>query len=120
MRGRFAQTTKKPLEEPRADGRTVKAKARYFICDFTDPDLLELPRSVPVASTLTLHVLLQLWVQHDMNLSIGDVSTAYLDSLVEQRQSGDVYVTLKGVPGVEGTRVRQHPVHRGPYWHLEP
>ena len=48
MKGRFV-LTRKGLE---GEGDEWKAKARYVICGFTDPDLLTLPRSAPVASAL--------------------------------------------------------------------
>ena len=100
MRGRFV-LTKKPVEDAKEGDQNWKPKARWVICGFTDPDLLVLPRAAPVASTLSLHLVLLLCLQHRFKLSIADISTAYLNSPQRTRESGQVFVTLKGVPEVD-------------------
>ena len=104
MQGRFV-LTKKALEEVPPGAQSWKARARYVICGFTDPDLLSLPRAAPVANTEAVHLVCLLCVQLGLRMSIGDISTAYLNSPAEERESGKVFVSLRNVPDVPNNHV---------------
>ena len=86
----------------------LKAKARVVIAGFTDPDLTTLQRYAPVATRLSLHLLLQLvassWgTLSKWKLASGDIATAFLQG-VQHRESPIYMLPPKdGITQLAGT-----------------
>ena len=86
-----------------------KAKARWIIKGFTDPDLLELDTFSPTLSREGFLMVLQMVASCGHVLEMGDVEQAFTNGEPMQRKNGPVFVRQPefGLPG--GARRPRYP-----------
>ena len=83
-------------------GESWKAKARWILLGHHDPDALEVERFAPTPATTTVMLFLQLIASQRYRLTIMDVSSAFGQSIQEDRAQGPLFAYLPptGIPGV--------------------
>jgi len=104
IKSRFVLTTG-DLEE---DGYP-KAKARWCLKGFLDPDLMSLEKCSPTMTKAGMNVILAFIAMKRWALNVMDVEGAFLQGDEMERPNGELYAELPtgGIPGVEdGSLIR--------------
>ena len=78
----------KPSEEV---GVPASRKSRWCVRGDKDPDILELQRFAPTVATSSLQVAMQAAVNHDLEFKIGDLKSAFTQSMPLIRRRGKLY-----------------------------
>ncbi|CAE8626700.1 unnamed protein product [Polarella glacialis] len=78
--------TRKMLEDVPEGGENWKAKARWCVLGFEDPDATEVGRASPTVAVGTLYLHLQLAACMRWKIKLADVKTAFLNSAPQTRE----------------------------------
>ena len=78
-------------------------KSRFCIRGDKDPDIADLSRFAPTFTTSNLQVLIQAAINKDFKGAIGDLKSAFTQSLPLSRKGGKLYCRSVGgsMPGLE-------------------
>ena len=87
FRSRFL-LTRKALEAA-VDGRWWKAKARWIVLGFDDPELTTIRRSSPAASVDAVRMVFMLCAQLMMEFTFADMKTTFMQARKRQRPAGN-------------------------------
>ena len=90
-------------------GADAKAKCRWCVLGFHDPDLLKLERASPTPQTLSINTFLLVAASLQQEVTLGDLEAAFMqsDTGVAKRKKGKLYASLPpgGIPLEDGTWV---------------
>ena len=73
---------------------TCKAKSRWVVHGYIDPDVEDMRSSSPVPTTMSLYLALQKSANNDWNITFAGIKTTYLNQPKRKREEGEVYVRL--------------------------
>jgi hypothetical protein len=92
-----------------APGMPRVKKSRFCIRGDKDPDIAELSRFAPTVTTSNLQVLIQAAINKDFNGVIGDLKSAFTQSLPLFRKDGKLYCRSVGgsMPGMEEGQIAE-------------
>ena len=85
-----------PLQASEEVGVAPSSKSRWCIRGDKDPDILELERFSPTVSTSSLQIAMQAAMNHGFRGRVGDLKSAFTQSMPLMRKKGRIFCTQCG------------------------